>query len=58
MNLSYRSAGRAAITSGVIGILAYGFLIGYLASRDQDAQNGVVLIRGHDFCVILQLVGY
>jgi hypothetical protein len=56
MNLSYRSAGRAAIASGVIGILAYGFLIGYLAIRNQDAQNGVVPIRVHDFCVILQFL--
>ena len=54
--LSYRSAGRAAIASGVIGFLAYGFLIGYLAIRNQDAQNGVVPIRVHDFCVILQFL--
>ena len=56
MNISYRSAGRSAIASGVIGILAYGFLIGYLATRNEDAQNGVVPIRVHDFCVILQFL--
>jgi hypothetical protein len=56
MNLSYRSAGRAAIASGVIGIVAYVFLIGYLAIRNQDAQNGVVPIRVHDLCVILQFL--
>lgn len=56
MNLSYRSAGRSAIASGVIGILGYGFLIGYLAIRNQDTQNGVVPIRVHDSCVILQFL--
>jgi hypothetical protein len=53
---SYRSAGRAAIASGVIGIVAYLFLIGFLLIRNQDAQNGVLPIRVHDSCVILQFV--
>lgn len=56
MNISHRSAGRSAIASGVIGIIAYIFLIGYLAIRNQDAQNGVVPIRVHDFCVVLQFL--
>lgn len=56
MNISYRSAGRAGIASGVIGIVAYVFLIGYLAIRNQDAQNGVVPLRVHDSCVILQFL--
>lgn len=53
---SYRSAGKAAIASGVIGIIAYVFLIGFLLIRNQDAQNGVLPIRVHDSCVILQFI--
>jgi hypothetical protein len=53
---SYRSAGRAAIASGVIGIVAYVFLIGFLLIRNQDAQNGILPIRVHDSCVILQFI--
>ncbi len=56
MNISYRSAGRAGIASGVIGILAYVFLIGFLVLRNQDAQNGAVSIRVHDSCVIIQFL--
>lgn len=56
MNSSYRSAGRAAIASGVIGIVAYVFLIGFLATRSQDAQNGAIPIRVHDCCVVLQFI--
>ncbi|MES2061642.1 MAG: hypothetical protein V4456_06960 [Bacteroidota bacterium] len=56
MILSYRSAGKAAIASGVIGIVAYVFLIGFLLIRSQDAQNGVLPIRVHDSCVILQFI--
>jgi hypothetical protein len=56
MITSYRSAGRAAIASGVIGIVAYVFLIGFLLIRNQDAQNGVLPIRVHDSCVILQFI--
>jgi hypothetical protein len=53
---SYRSAGRAAIASGIIGILAYIFLIGFLLIRNQDGQNGILPIRVHDSCVILQFI--
>ena len=56
MNLPYRSAGRAAIASGIIGIVAYVFLIGFLLIRNQDAQNGTLPIRVHDCCVILQFL--
>jgi len=56
MNSSYRSSGRAAIASGIIGIIAYVFLIGFLAIRNQDAQNGVLPIRVHDSCVVLQFL--
>ena len=56
MNLSYRFTGRAAIASGVIGIAALVSFIGFLVIRDQDAQNGVLPIRVHDSCVILQFL--
>lgn len=56
MNTSYSSAGRAAIVSGVIGILAIGSLLGYLTTFGQDAQNAVVLQKFHDVFLILQLV--
>lgn len=56
MNLSYRSAGRSAIASGIIGVVAYVFLIGFLLIRNQDAQNGALPIRVHDSCVILQFI--
>jgi hypothetical protein len=56
MIASYRSAGRAAIASGVIGIVAYLFLIGFLLIRNQEAQTGVLPIRVHDSCVILQFI--
>ena len=56
MILSYRSAGRAAIASGITGIVAYIFLIGFLLIRNQDAQKGVLPIRVHDSCVILQFI--
>ena len=56
MNTSYRTAGRAAIASGVIGILGIGSLLGYLTTFGQDAQNVVVLQKLHDAFLILQLV--
>lgn len=54
LDRSYRTAGWAAISSGIIGILAYGFLIGYLAVRNQDMQTGILIVRFHDAGVILQ----
>lgn len=56
MNSSYRSAARAAIASGLSGIVAYAFLISFLIIRNQDAQNDVIPIRVHDSCVILQFL--
>lgn len=54
----YRFAGRAAIASGVIGIMAFGFLITGIAGR---AAGGVErawedLVRIHDIGVILQSI--
>lgn len=54
--MSYRFAARAGIASGIVGIIAYAFLIGYLTIRNHDAQNGIIPIRVHDFCVILQFL--
>lgn len=52
----YRSAAYAAIASGIIGIVAYGFLIGYLAVRNQNYQTGIFIVRFHDAGVILQML--
>lgn len=52
----YRSAAYAAIASGIIGIIAYGFLVGYLAVRNQNYQTGIFLVRVHDAGIILQFL--
>ena len=56
MTSSYRSAGPAAIASGFIGLVAYGFLWAYLMSMMSGAgeQTFVPLIRTHDIGVALQ----
>lgn len=56
MNSSYRSAGRAALASGVIGIIAVVFLIGFLMISNQNLQDGVLPIRVHDSFVIIQFL--
>jgi len=52
----YRFAGRTAIASGAIGILAYMSLIGYLVYRNQVRYLGDLMIRTHDVGVILQFL--
>ncbi len=53
---SYRFAGWAAITSGVIGIIAYGFLWAFLVRRISggNEETCIPLIRTHDVGVVLQ----
>jgi hypothetical protein len=54
---SYRSAGWAAIASGAIGIMAFGFLIAFLVRRlflGGTEEVCVPLLRVHDSGVILQ----
>lgn len=53
---SYRSTGRAAIASGVIGLVAYGFLWAFLLTMGSggDEQAGRLLITTHDVGVLLQ----
>jgi hypothetical protein len=51
-----KNTGRYAIASGIIGIVAYAFLMVYLVIRNQDAQNGIVPARVHDFFVIFQFL--
>ena len=53
---SYRSAGRAAITSGVLGLVAYGFLWAFLITMISggDEQACRPLITTHDVGVLLQ----
>ena len=52
----YRFAGWAAIVSGIIGIVAYGFLWAFLVKRISGASEQICipLIRTHDAGVILQ----
>ena len=55
---TYRSAGRAAITSGVFGIMALGFLIvavAYMVKSNPDLAGFVnLMFRTHHVGVILQ----
>ncbi len=57
-NLSYRSAGRMAIVSGAIGILAFGFLIvGVVIRGDQVYYHSAnLLFKTHDLAGIIQFV--
>lgn len=52
----YRRAGWAAILSGVIGYIAFGFLVAFLIPHLTEHLRGGILIRSHDLCVILQFV--
>ncbi len=51
-------AGRAALASGVIGIIAFGFLIAFLVKRISGSpeQICIPLIRVHDVATILQFI--
>src|SRR5258708_7024514 len=51
---SYRSAGWAAIASGVIGLLAYGSLVEFLMVRNQGFQTAMLFLKFHDVGIILQ----
>lgn len=58
MGPSYRFAGWAAVASGVVGIVAFGFLIAALAGRISGGNERAWehLIRTHDVAVILQSI--
>lgn len=45
--ISLPTSGYAAIASGIIGIVAYVFLIGFLVIRNQPSQDGMLSIRIH-----------
>ncbi len=55
---SYRSAGRAAMISGILGLMAYGFLLTAVLSRDRWVPSNFVygMFRAHDVAVILQFL--
>lgn len=55
-DLSYRSTGIYAITSGIIGVFAFGFLITYLIIRDQKFEESIYFLRLHDFGAVLQFL--
>lgn len=52
----YRSAGWAAIISGIIGFLAFGFLVAFLIPHLTAGLRGGILLRSHDVGVILQFL--
>lgn len=52
----YRFTGRTAIASGTTGIIAYGFLVAYLAIRNLNYQSGIFFLRFHDAGVIFQFL--
>ncbi len=56
MNVPDRIVSRFTIASGVIGIVAFVSLIGFLVLRSGDAQNENLPIRVHDVCVMLQFL--
>jgi hypothetical protein len=60
MHSSYRSPGRAAITSGVFGIIGYGFLITAVTTRTEVALSlnnpTYLMFKTHDVLVILQFI--
>lgn len=56
--MSYRSAGKAAIASGIFGILAYAILMTAVMTRTNVEQTKQVffLFRTHDVLAILQFL--
>ena len=52
----YRFAGRAAIASGVVGIVAAGFLIAFLMHRDENLYLALRYLGWHDLGVALQFL--
>ena len=54
--LSYRSAGLYAIISGIVGVLAFGFLVTYLIVREQNFSLGIYFVRFHDVGAMLQFL--
>jgi len=55
---SFRSAGRSAMISGILGLMAYGFLLAAVLTRDSWILSDFVyfMFRSHDAAVILQLL--
>jgi hypothetical protein len=54
--MSIRSAGWAAIASGIIGLLAFGCLVSFLVVRNQSFQTAMFIVRFHDLGVIIQFL--
>ncbi len=55
-DLSYRSAGIYAVISGILGVFAFGFLIIYLVTRDNNFGESIYFLRFHDFGAVLQFL--
>ncbi len=56
MKFSYSTAGRAAIGSGIFGILAIGSLLGYLVLRNTSEAEGIFISKFHDAAAIFQFL--
>ncbi len=52
----YRSAGWSAIICGIIGFVAFGFLVAFLIPHLTKGLRDGILIRSHDVGVILQFL--
>ncbi|MDB5024222.1 MAG: hypothetical protein JWP78_1977 [Mucilaginibacter sp.] len=52
----YRTAGRAAIASGMAGVIAIAFLITYLVVRDENIYKAIALMRFHDLALTIQML--
>ena len=52
----YRSVGWTAIIGGIIGFLAFGFLVAFLIPHFTEHLRDGILIRSHDVGLILQFL--
>ena len=55
-NLQNRSAGWYAFASGIVGALAFGFLMTYLKIREENFEQGIFFLRFHDGGFVLQFL--
>src|SRR5882672_11024239 len=55
---TFRAPGRSAIISGIVGLMAYGFLLAAVLTRDSWVVSDFVyyMFRAHDVAVMLQFL--
>jgi hypothetical protein len=56
MRSPFRTSGWAAIASGIIGIFAVAFLIGYLILRSSNMGGSILMSKFHDVGVSIQFL--